>query len=260
MLRKLQLTLALLSFLRRYPGTQIIGGPTAFAWLGSRHSQLPDGYFSQCGQDAFLSSRFAELIAAPAFPKIFVDVGCNHPLTHNNSHHFEKHLGFKVLAIDALPTHQKAWNELRPLATMDITAVGQEEGVVEFEEVDPAGRGGDMFSSVSGASGKAPTLGRRLRQVPVAPLSTILKRHGITSVGIMSIDIEGYEMQALQGIDFEACRIEIIILENNSDDVMGNDRIREFLMSRGYRFVARIWAMDDVFIHPQAHNRHAGSA
>lgn len=247
--RKVSLALGLISFLKRYPGTLIVGGPPAFALLGSRYRSLTPGYFSQCGQDAFVSSYFFRAIAAPRFPKVFVDVGCNHPVKHNNSHFFEKYLGFQILAIDALATHQNDWASLRPASTLEITAVGSVEGEVEFEEVEPCDRGGDMFSSVSGASGKAPTLGRHIRKVPITPLSKLLQRHGLSAVGIMSIDIEGYELQALQGIDFNQVQIDIIVVENNSQHALGDDRIRELLISKDYRFHARIWGMDDVFVH-----------
>jgi FkbM family methyltransferase len=249
LLSKLQSAIGLRAFLRRYPEAEIVGGPPALAWLGARRRSQPNGFFSQSGQDAFLLDQLFQAILSPGFPKTFVDVGCNHPVKHNNSLFFERHMGFKVLAVDALPTHQPAWAEQRPQADLVITAVGSEEGTVEFEEVEHAGREGDMFSSVRGASGKAQALGRRMRTVPITPLTQILQNRGLTSVGIMSIDIEGYEMHALQGIDFDAIQINAIILENNSEAMLGDDRIRDFLIGKHYRFIARIWGMDDVFVH-----------
>jgi FkbM family methyltransferase len=249
LLSKFKSAIGLLAFLGRYPVTSIVGGPNSLAWLGARHISQPRGFFSQSGQDAFLVNHLFQVIHGAGFPKTFVDVGCNHPVKHNNSLFFERYMGFKVLAVDALPTHQLAWAEQRPQAELVITAVGSEEGTVEFEEVEHGGRERDMFSSVSGASGKAQALGRRMRTVPITPLTKILQSHGLTSVGIMSIDIEGYEMHALQGIDFDAIQINAIILENNSDAMLGDDTIRDFLIGKHYRFIARIWGMDDVFVH-----------
>jgi FkbM family methyltransferase len=246
---KFQSVLGLIAFLRRYPEAEIVGGPNALTWLGVRHSSRPSGFFSQNGQDAYLLTRIFPFILAPGFPRTFVDVGCNHPVKHNNSLFFERYMGFKVLAVDALPTHQAVWAEQRPDADLVITAVGSREGAVEFEEVEHAGREGDMFSSVSGVSDKAKALGRRIRTVPVTTLTKILQSRGITSVGVMSIDIEGYELHALLGIDFDAIKISAIILENNTNSVFGDNRIRDFLIGKNYRFTARIWGMDDVFVH-----------
>ena len=250
LLRKISLSLELRAFLRRYPGTLIVGGPSTLAWLGDRRQNLPNGFYSQCGQDAFLLNLLYGRITRSDFPATFVDVGCNHPVKHNNSYFFERHMEFKVLGVDALPTHQHAWAELRPQAELVITAVGEEEGVVEFEEVEHGGREGDMFSSVSGASGKAPALGRRLRTVPVTPLTKILLSRQMTSVGIMSIDVEGYEMQALLGLDLDAIKVKVIVLENNSNHILGEERIRTHLLAKGFQYVARIWGMDDVFFMP----------
>jgi FkbM family methyltransferase len=250
LLRKISLSLQLRAFLQRYPDTLIVGGPSTLAWLGNRRQNLPKGFYSQCGQDAFLLNLLYGKITGPGFPATFVDVGCNHPVKHNNSFFFERHMGFKVLGVDALATHQHAWAEQRPLAELLITAVGQEEGVVEFEEVEHGEREGDMFSSVSGASGKAPALGRRLHTLPVTPLTKILLSRQLTSVGIMSIDVEGYEMQALLGLDLDAIKVKVIVLENNSDHILGEDSIRAHLLAKGFQFVARIWGMDDVFVMP----------
>jgi len=213
---------------------------------------MPLGFYSQCGQDAFLLTQFFSRITTSGFPKTFVDVGCNHPVKHNNSLFFERHMGFKVLGVDALPTHQQAWTDQRPQAELVISAVGREEGLVEFEEVERDGHEGDMFSSVRGASDKAPALRRRIRTVPVTPLTQILSSRQVRDVGIMSIDIEGYEMQALLGLDLDSIKVQIIILENNSEHTLGDDRVRTHLIAKGFRYVARIWGMDDVFVMPES--------
>jgi len=245
---KLDTALGLYYFLRRYPETSIVGGPRWLAWLGARYISQPRGFFSQSGQDAFLANYLFQVIHGSQIPKTFVDVGCNHPVKHNNSLFFERYMGFKVLAVDALPIHRLAWAKQRPQADLVITAVGSEEGVIEFEEVEYDGHEGDMFSSVRGASGKSRGLDRRIRNVPITPLTKILQNRGLNSVGIMSIDIEGYEMQALQGIDFDEIEINVIILENNSEGTLGADKIRDFLIGKRYKFVARIWGMDDIFV------------
>jgi FkbM family methyltransferase len=238
------------SLLKRYPETLIVGGPPLLACLGARRERRSDGFYSQCGQDTFILTHLYWRIIKPDFPATFVDVGCNHPVRHNNSYFFERHMGFKVLGIDALSTHQQAWSEQRPRADLVITAVGDKEGSVEFEQVDNGTCDGDMFSCVSGISAKAGRLGRRLCVVPITPLTQVLLGKGLTSVGILSIDVEGYEMQALHGLDFEAIKVHIIVIENNSIGVLGDNRIRDYLISKGYVFVARIWGMDDVFILP----------
>lgn len=243
--------LSLWSFVRRYPDTLIFGGSSALSLLGSRRKSLPQGFYSQCGQDALLLNHFYKLITKPGFPKTFVDVGCNHPTKHNNSCFFERHMGFKVLGVDALPVHQQAWTDQRPETELVITAVGKEEGTVEFEEVAQLkGNQNDMLSSVRGASSKAKSLDRRIVNVPVTTLTHILRSRQCFSVGIMSIDIEGYEMQALLGLDFQAIKINIIILENNTGSVFGDDKIRVYLIENGFRYFARIWGMDDVFVMP----------
>lgn len=213
---------------------------------------MPLGFYSQCGQDAFLLTHLFSRITKLGFPMTFVDVGCNHPVKHNNSCFFERHMGFRVLGVDAMSTHQQTWAEQRPQAELVITAVGREEGLIEFEEVESDGREGDMFSSVKGASDKAPALHRRIRTVPVTPLTQILSSRQLRDVGIMSIDIEGYEMQALLGLDLDSIKVQIIILENNSEHILGDDRIRSHLIAKGFRYVARIWGMDDVFVMPES--------
>jgi hypothetical protein len=86
--------------------------------------------------------------------------------------------------------------------------------------------------------------------IPVIPLTHILLSKELTDLGIMSIDVEGYEMQALLGLDLETIKVHVIILENNSNNVLGDDRIRNHLIAKGYLFMARIWGMDDVFVLP----------
>jgi FkbM family methyltransferase len=196
-----------------------------------------------------LSRFFGKIIGERDFPKTFVDVGCNHPTQHSNSYCFERFFGFRVLAIDALSIHKKSWEDVRPTAELVITAVGRARGVVEFEELESDGAALDMFSSVKGASRKATEVRRRNRTVSVVSLAELLRERDFRSIGILSIDVEGYEFEALDGLDLDTNRPRIVVVENNSESIFGDERIRNLMESKRYDFVARVWGMDDIYVH-----------
>jgi FkbM family methyltransferase len=254
MIKKISSFFRLVAFLWRYQGVNLVGGPTLVRLISHQYRPALRGYYSQSGQDALLTNDLFQVFNEPGFPKVFVDVGCNHPVIHNNSLFFEQHLGFRVIAIDALPVHQNKWKIIRPQAEFVLSAVGDKEGIVDFEEIAEGNQLGDMFSSVKGASIKEPKLGRSTRSVEIRTLSTILAAKGVASVGILSIDVEGYELPVARGIDFDSVDVRVIVVENNADGVMGSDVIRDYLIGRGYRYHARLWNMDDVFVRAKGHS------
>lgn len=237
-----------LKFLIKYPEVLIYGGPSFLRYFSSRVKRQPAGLFSQSGQDSVVLTELFIRINSPNFPRLFVDVGCNHPVKHSNSYFFERYMHFNVLAIDALSNHECLWKTIRPTADFLVKAIGQVHGVVEFEEVEESGASYDMFSSVKGSSIKSTNLFRKTRLVEIAPLTDILLERNLNSVGIMSIDIEGHEHEALLGLDLDKINVEVLIIENNAKNVMGDDLIREYLIKRKFKFIARIWDMDDIFV------------
>jgi FkbM family methyltransferase len=250
MLKKIVLLTRLFFFTRRFPQVKIIGGPRFLRFFCPRRIDRWPGFYSQAGQDSFLCTHFFNRLVQDGFPRIFMDVGCNHPVKHNNSYFFEKHLGFKVIAVDALNAYRMEWVDTRPGSEFICTAVGDSPGTIEFEIAEGSEDGADMFSSVAGASGKSAHLNRKKIAVEVRTIDSILAERNIQNVGIVSLDIEGYELNALHGIDFSKARIMLFVIENNTTGITGNDAIRERLIANGYVFYARIWGMDDVFVHP----------
>ena len=63
------------------------------------------------------------------------------------------------------------------------------------------------------------------------------------------MDIEGYEIPALYGLDFGKTQIGALIIENNGNAGIGSDKLRSLLLSHGYVYWARIWNLDDIFVH-----------
>ena len=105
-----------------------------------------------------------------------------------------------------------------------------------------------MYSAVVGSSGKtiSGTAAQTL-SVKTRTLSSLLSQWNVDKVGILSIDIEGFEFAALQGLDFARTRVEILVVENNTVGIVGDERIRNYLLPLGYVFYARFWGLDDVF-------------
>ena len=76
---------------------------------------------------------------------------------------------------------------------------------------------------------------KSLPRVPVRTLDSILGEAGLTSFDFLSIDIEGNELPALQGLSLERFRPALIIIEDHVHDLSRH----RFFTGKGYRLVDR---------------------
>ncbi len=201
-----------------------------------------DGFYSQEGQDAIILNYFGKALQNVK-KGLFVDVGANHPTKFNNSYFFEEKFGFKTIAVEPIAKYKSLWGELRSNVEFHNVAVSTANTTLSFTILD-GDNGEDMFSSIMDNTKKLPGKTKEI-SVKAMPLSEII---GVRDFDfcILSIDIEGAELLALESIDFKVFSPNIIIIENN-EDVWGVDEIRNFIAKKGYSYFGRIHHLDDIF-------------
>ena len=81
------------------------------------------------------------------------------------------------------------------------------------------------------------SLGEELQQlqrytcrVPARTLSAVLDEQGLRTIDLLSVDVEGYEVDVLKGVDLERFEPSYIVVE----DSRGGD-VDRYLTARGYR-------------------------
>jgi FkbM family methyltransferase len=219
-----------------------------------RHPKVPiirplslGTYYSQEGQDLYLTSLlFNELNNSQDC--YIIDIGCNHPERFSNSYFFEKFFKCKVIAIDPIEEYGELWRNLRPNAIFIATALGRTEDLVTLNVPLSGSIYDDMFSSLT-KNPKVGCTGCAQRKVPCVTLTSVLNTYKIKEVTLISIDVEGAELNILEGIDFDRVLIKCFVIENNTFNLFGSEQIRLFMKLKGYIFFSRIGFYDDVFIH-----------
>jgi FkbM family methyltransferase len=204
-------------------------------------SQREEGFTSQYGQDYFLWHQILD----QKDRGIFVDIGANHPIDNSNSLYLEQ-AGWSGIAIDPLKLFKKCWQEKRETELI-CGAVASENIDMEFVE----------FKSKQGWEHQMSGFKELIREddfaihdyeeslVRAKPLHCFVSDP--ETVDLILIDVEGAEMQVLEGIDFSLFTPNFILIENNRI-IGGSDLIKAFLFDRRYKCVARISAADDLYI------------
>ena len=205
-------------------------------------------YYSQEGQDLYLSTLLFDEFKDKT-EKNMVDIGCNDPEKFSNSLFFELFFKCNIIAIDPIKEYEILWNKTRPSATFIASAIGKSNGTVALMVPEKTSEFDDMFSSVTTKNSKIGDTKCTQRDVQLVTLDTIFTERKIKEVVLLSIDVEGAEVDVLQGIDFNKTYIKCILIENNSTSAYGSEEIRSILKDRGYIFLARIGFIDDVFLH-----------
>jgi FkbM family methyltransferase len=75
--------------------------------------------------------------------------------------------------------------------------------------------------------------------VKAKTLTSILNEKGVTKVDFFSLDVEGYEMEVLKGVDFNKIDINYILIEVNSE-FYSLEQLDSFMLERKYQNIANV--------------------
>ena len=70
-------------------------------------------------------------------------------------------------------------------------------------------------------------------RVPARTLTSVLEEYKVNRIDLLSLDVEGYEIEVLKGLDFSRFRPLYVVFEDS-----GADDIGEYLRQYGYSPVA----------------------
>ena len=160
----------------------------------------------------------------------FVEVGANRPRQELQTWHLEQ-LGWTGILIEPQPNLAE---ELRRMRSAQVFA---------FACSSPQNAGRNMRLHVAGAlsaldrermaPGAEP---ERVIEVPVRTLDDILtEARAPVAFDLLSIDVEGHELEVLGGFDLAHWRPRLVLLE----DHVGNLEKHRFLRAAGYRLIRR---------------------
>ena len=175
-------------------------------------------------------------------PGTFVDVGANDPVVDSQTWHLEQR-GWTGLLVEPDPDCCRRLRERRTGT------------VVERACSSPANAGKTLQLHRAGAHStvearpiaRGTAVPQEVVEVRCDTLDAILREHGVRpGFELLSMDIEGHELPALEGFDLARWRPQLVLLE---DHVTHLDKHRH-MASRGYELVLRT-GLNSWYVPPE---------
>ncbi len=199
---------------------------------------LVNEYFAEYDTDRFIRTRL--------FPNtqtgLVVEVGGGTPLFYSMSRHWVLN-GWKALIIEPNPhfvkLHKDIGNDVVACACGAVDAVDRDFYVVgpPCDETPDGKLTEHSWSALEVKPGylafahkkSVDEMPHTKIKVQVRTLDSILAERGNPSIDILTLDVEGWELEVLAGFDLLRHRPKVIVLENFLD----SDEYRTYMRSRG---------------------------
>jgi FkbM family methyltransferase len=151
----------------------------------------------------------------------FIEVGANNGFSESNTYYLERFRNWKGILIEPIPHLYQECVKERPNSTVFNYALVSSDSQQEVEMIY-----GHLMSLVRGAfddekieAERAAIAGRKLGftpysiKVPARTLTSILDRANVSEIDFLSLDVEGFELNALKGLNFEKYRPNYMLIE-----------------------------------------------
>lgn len=194
-----------------------------------------DTFYSQHGEDFLLDKIFQNKSNG-----YFVEVGCLDGVEFSNTYFFEKK-GWKGACIEAHNDFIPRLEKNRPNASIIHCAIGEadKERVTFY-----ANRIGSLSTLDKTQEQRWKEnyrdyfYGFEEQSVPMRTLTSVFDELNVKEIDFISLDIEGYEVQALQGLNFKKYSPRIFVIEYKDDQHKA--ALEKILFPVGYKFFSRL--------------------
>lgn len=191
------------------------------------HIERKSALASQFHQDAEFKRLMGDV---PVFNGFFIEFGCADGVSGSNTYFFERAWNWTGLCIEAHPHQIEKATRARPGSIVLNYGIGKTPGIYEFWYLTDK-KGNLVQEQISGfvdfysdvfkrIISDAVSGGAILNKVPVeiVTLTTLLERYFEENsiIDILSMDCEGCEWEALQGIDFGRWKFSLVTYELNT--------------------------------------------
>lgn len=192
----------------------------------------PKKSYSQYAEDLIIQSYFSKEIKNG----LYVDVGCHHPRRGSNTYSLYQK-GWTGILIDLEEIKVLANQLIRRRDKVIFAAVSDSEEWVEIFSDEKYSTNATIKKNLSIRND------RSIGQVKTQTLTNILNQQNFQkNFELLSIDVEGVDLQVLKGLDLESYHPKIICIENwdsrNGILAILNSDIHKYLDNKNYELVA----------------------
>jgi len=192
-------------------------------------------FYSQHGEDFLLNEVFQNKRSG-----FFVEVGCLDGIEFSNTYFFEKK-GWKGVCIEAHNDFIPKLRKNRPHASIVHCAIGETN---KKDVIFYANKIGSLSTLDKNEEHRWKKnyrdyfYGFEEQVIPMRTLTSVFDELHVTEIDFISLDIEGYEVQALQGLNFEKYSPRVFIIEYKDDNHKAE--LEKILFPAGYKFFSRL--------------------
>lgn len=213
---------------------------------GYEYPKPVQGYYSQKGQDKFLN----ENIFKNKTHGCFVEIGAHDGISFSNTYFFEKYLNWTGVCIEPNPDIFFKLKNNRKCICEQVCISNKTEsntflkctgyitemysGLVKNYDPRHLKRINDEISIYGG--------NKETILIDCISINTLFKKYNIQNIDLLSIDIEGGEEHIIKDIDFNKIKIKVVLIEDNFNE----NKVKDFLICKGYKFITRI-GKDDIY-------------
>ena len=180
--------------------------------------------FSQFGEDLLIWEYFQRKVDGS-----FVEVGANHPTKFSQTWFLEQR-GWRGLLVEPLGAKCELLRQQRRGSNVFQVAAGapEQKGRARFT----VAANDDMLSGLKTQAGIRPAFAE---EVEVRTLDEIIVEVGNPPLDLVSIDVEGTELDVLRGFDLDRHRPALVLIEDHLQGL----RVHRHMVRNHYRLAKR---------------------
>ena len=195
--------------------------------LKKYRNKKPSNHFGEFGEDIFVNRILKSVKKGK-----YIDVGCYHPFKGSLTANLYKKK-WNGINIDISKTSIDLFDMVRKRDTNLNIAVSNFDGETFYYENSPINQQNSLIQTNENQTKV---------KIECFTLNSILKKNNIIDFDYLNIDVEGSEIEVIQGMDFNKFHPSLITIENNDllpKDYFESD-IFKILIEKDYVFINKI--------------------